>query len=247
MEKIKDALKFIVYTAVIFSISFFAMNFSAYAAIMQNYFNPEALKQEEAQINKAVAPKETKQVLLDETVHKKEIRKQFPKLAMQVSPPGNYIIIPKIGKTAPIVEMENDLALNTLPGEFEKEVQDALQGGVLHYPGTALPGQYGNTFITGHSSYYFWDPGKYKDVFALLEKLEVGDIYYIYYNQQKYTYKVREKKVVSPDNIEVLNQPKDRKISTLMTCTPVGTAINRLILVADEINDFQDLYAGGYS
>jgi len=100
---------------------------------------------------------------------------------------------------------------------------------VVHYPGTASPGQVGNVFITGHSSYYPWDPGKFKDVFAVLGQLEVGDEYFVYFGQQKFTYKVREKYEVSPDNVNVLQQPHDKKVSTLMTCTPVGTTLRRLI------------------
>ncbi|MBI5732115.1 MAG: sortase [Candidatus Magasanikbacteria bacterium] len=119
--------------------------------------------------------------------------------------------------------------------QLEKQIQSGLQNGVVHYPGTAKPGEYGNLFMTGHSSYYPWDPGKFKDVFATLNKLEVGDRYYVYYGQIKYTYEVFEKKEVQPGNVDVLKQPVDQKISTLMTCTPVGTALRRLIITAQEV------------
>jgi len=90
-------------------------------------------------------------------------------------------------------------------------------------------------FLTGHSSYYPWDPGKFKDVFATLGSLEVGDRYYIYYDQIKYMYQITEKKEVQPNYMEVLAQPTDKKISTLMTCSPVGTTLRRLILTAEQI------------
>jgi sortase A len=120
--------------------------------------------------------------------------------------------------------------------ELEKQIQSGLQQGVVHYPGTAEPGQVGNVFITGHSSYYPWDPGQFKDVFAVLGQLEIGDEYYVYFNQRKYTYRIREKYEVQPDNVNVLQQPHDRKVSTLMTCTPVGTTLRRLIIRADDIS-----------
>lgn len=237
MQIFKDLARFVGYTSMIFLFSFIALNWSAYSTIVHSYFNPLEQYKAEQSLNGVVADKTVKQVLLDDTQKKKDTRKEYPQIDLQVSPPDNRLIIPKIGKNIPIVNMDSELDLNVLPGEFEGKVQESLRGGVLHYPGTAEPGQYGNAFITGHSSYYPWDPGQYKDVFALLDKLEVGDIYYIYFKQKKYAYKVREKKVVSPVETSVLDQPKEEKISTLMTCTPVGTAINRLIIVAEQFNE----------
>jgi len=162
-------------------------------------------------------------------------------LDFKIAPPSNRLIIPKIGKNIPIVRLKGDF--NTLDDvqlvgrEIEGAIQDALTGGVIHYPGTAAPGQYGNFFVTGHSSYYPWAPGEYKDVFALLGKLEIGDEYFIFYDQKKYGYRVFDKYEVSPEAVEVLAQPKDRKVSTLMTCTPVGTAIRRLIIKAELIEE----------
>jgi sortase A len=106
---------------------------------------------------------------------------------------------------------------------------------VVHYPGTAQPGQIGNVFITGHSSYYLWDPGKYKDVFVRLHDMDVGDEFTVFWNQNTYHYRIRERKVVAPEETSVLSQPQHERIATLMTCTPIGTAKNRLVLVADQI------------
>ena len=108
-----------------------------------------------------------------------------------------------------------------------------VKGGTLS--GTAIPGQFGNVFITGHSSYYPWDSGKFKDVFALLHDLDVGDEFTVFWNQDAYHYRINERKVVTPQETEVLHQPTDKRIATLMTCTPVGTAKNRLVLVAEQI------------
>jgi len=40
--------------------------------------------------------------------------------------------------------------------------------------------------------------GAYNDVFALLDKVVFDDVVIVYYNQKKYTYKIREKKVITP-------------------------------------------------
>ena len=91
-------------------------------------------------------------------------------------------------------------------------------------------------FITGHSSYYTWDPGKFKDVFALLGKLDTGDRFYVYYDQIQYVYEIYEKIEVQPTNVDVLTQPSDKKMATLMTCTPVGTTLRRMIIKADQVS-----------
>lgn len=138
--------------------------------------------------------------------------------------PGvDSIIIPKIGAEAPIVYAES---------QDNKLIMDDLQKGVVHYNGTALPGHFGNTFITGHSSYYWWSGGKYNQVFALLDKLRPGDVVYINTKEGKYIYRVKESFVVSPTQTDVLN-PTDTPILTLMTCTPIGTNLRRLIVRAE--------------
>jgi sortase (surface protein transpeptidase) len=40
--------------------------------------------------------------------------------------------------------------------------------------------------------------GNFNDVFALLDTVEFGDQIIVYYNQKKYVYTVREKKIVRP-------------------------------------------------
>jgi len=104
---------------------------------------------------------------------------------------------------------------------------------VVVHPVSHTPGNFGNFFLTGHSSYYAWDKGRFKDVFALLHEVKVGDLVEVYWEGKKYVYKIKAEEVVSPTAVEVLNQPKDKFLLTLMTCTPVGTNKNRLILTGE--------------
>ena len=136
----------------------------------------------------------------------------------------NHILIPSISTDAPI----SWLVPNT-PAETSK----ALENGAIHLLGTATPGTVGNVFVTGHSSNYLWAPGNYKSLFALLDKTSVGEMIYINYQQKTYSYKIFEKKVVNPNDVSVLNQSQ-KSILTLMTCTPVGTSLNRLIVLANQ-------------
>jgi sortase A len=133
--------------------------------------------------------------------------------------------IPKIDVDAPIIW--------NVP---EDKIIDTLEDGLAHYEGTALPGQVGNVFITGHSSYYVWAGGSYKEIFALLNKLENGDKIYLSYKGVLFEYEVLGQKVVLPDNISVLDQTNDHTLS-LMTCTPVGTNLRRLIITAKQVSN----------
>ncbi|MFC1729806.1 sortase [candidate division KSB1 bacterium] len=237
-EKIWQFVRFVVVTGMIFVVSFFTLNYSAYRQIFQGIVNPDA--QAKAQeFFEAAAGEGSKidpSLLLPVLPDEKDVRKSFSWVDIPIVPTDNRLVIPKLGKSVPLVNMSAEHIEGENWNELEKQIQEGLRGGVVHYPGTAKPGQNGNVFLTGHSSYYVWDKGEFKDVFATLSKLEVGDRYYVYYDQSKYIYEVNEKKEVKPSNVDVLYQPNDEKISTLMTCTPVGTTLRRLIITADQVS-----------
>lgn len=132
----------------------------------------------------------------------------------------NRLVIPKIKVDAPIIW--------NVP---EDQITQKLEKGVVHYQGTALPGQAGNVFITGHSSYYIWAPGDYKDVFALLNELSAGDQITVRYKGAQFNYVVTDSVTVDPSDMKVLEQGNDEVLS-LMTCVPVGTNLRRLIVTA---------------
>jgi len=155
-------------------------------------------------------------------------------ISLEVAPPDDRVIITRINQNVPIVRVPTDKLIQKDWAALETQIQDALRNGVVHFPGTAWPGEGGNVVITGHSSYFIWDPGRFKDVFALLHQVNVGDTVYIYHEQKKYTYKVTEKFVVTPDKVDVLTQNGEDKLP-LITCTPVGTALKRLIVVAKPV------------
>lgn len=135
----------------------------------------------------------------------------------------NEIYIPKINVSAPVIW--NVPENNQMP---------SLENGVAQYSGTALPGQIGNVFIYGHSSYYWWDKGGYKEIFALLDQLQTSDKIYINYESKVYVYVVTAQKVVSPKDTNVLN-PTSTPTLSLMTCVPVGTSLNRLVVTASQL------------
>jgi len=146
--------------------------------------------------------------------------KSAPIAAGEVVPEGTYLKIPKIKVYAPILfPKAND----------EATIQKYLQKGLVHYYGTAQPGEVGNTFITGHSSNFWWIEGKYNYVFVNLDKLVTNDEVIIYHQGNKYVYQVTGKVTVSPSDTSVLAQT-DIPTLSLMTCTPPGTNWKRLIV-----------------
>lgn len=230
-KNILGILRFVFTFTVIFTIAFSIMNFSSVKSLVFFYF----IGEEKQKLLNTSTGEDVTTVPLPPKGAKKLIEKEFPPLSLYPTPIDYRLIIPKTATNVPLIDMPTKYATDDLWGKFEKEVQAALRNGVVHYPGTAYPGQVGNVFFTGHSSYYPWDKGQYKDVFANLNQLDVGDEYVVFYNQEKYIYKIAEKKEVRPSQVGVLEQAKDKKLSTLMTCWPLGTTLKRLILVAEEV------------
>jgi len=227
-----EMLRFVITASVIFTVAFVGLNFSAYKKQMTFWIKniradilaDTTLPKQAQSIPIKLSPKE-------KTFSSDFIYKELPPLVAQVSPPDNRIIIPCIEVHAPIREAKDSNPNFNDWNMIEGQIQNALQDGVVHFPGTVYPGERGNAFLTGHSSYYPWDSGHYKDVFALLPQIEIGDKIFIWQNQKKYAYRVNNKKEVSPEKVEVLDPTDDYRL-TLMTCTPIGTTLRRLIVTA---------------
>ncbi len=138
------------------------------------------------------------------------------------------IIIPKINLEVPVV-----FDLNSVE---EKDIQHALEDGVVHYASTPKPGETGNTVIVGHSSNNIFNNGKYKFAFVLLKRLEAEDTFFVHKGGVRYTYKVYKKEIVAPNSVSVLATQERPNTITLITCDPPGTSVNRLIITAEQIS-----------
>lgn len=145
--------------------------------------------------------------------------------------PEPRIVIPKINVDAPVVY--------DVPSLEESVIQNKLRDGVVHYPipgANSVPGQQGNTVLLGHSSNDVFDDGDFKFVFVQLDKLNVGDSFYMHYGGTRYTYSVKEKKVIMPNEVSQLIIDSPTPLATLVTCTPPGTALKRLVVIAEQIS-----------
>lgn len=123
---------------------------------------------------------------------------------------GMLIRIPAIGLNQAVVEGVDREQLRLGPG---------------HYPGTPVPGFLGNSVISGHRTTYtrpFFD----------LDLLEPGDSILLDTPLGLVTYRVRSSYTVDPSDMSPL-AATDTAVLTLTTCNPKGSAVERLIVVAD--------------
>lgn len=108
-----------------------------------------------------------------------------------------------------------------------------LKQSLIQYPGTADPGDLGNTVIFGHSVLpQFFNPQNYITIFSTLHRLEVEDQIQMESDGASYTYEIYQMYETSPDDLTPLAQSYDGRYLTLITCTPPGTYLRRLIIKA---------------
>lgn len=232
-----DSIRFGGTFAAIFVALFVTLNYQSFWQIITPYLDPmqrvSSANGSIAEVDSALRDKLLRSPMLA-TAGKDEgnLLQYLP----AVGPPENRIIIPKLNLNVPLVTPSYASLLKEDWVGVEHDIQKALEGGVVHYPGTARPGQAGNFFVTGHSSYYPWADGDFKTVFARLHELSIGDEYWVYYGGDKHRYIVTNKKEVKPSDVTVLDQPSNKRTGTLMTCTPVGTTLRRLIITSQEVD-----------
>jgi len=145
------------------------------------------------------------------------------------SDPLFSIVVPKIGA--------NSKVISDVDPYKSSEYQVALTKGVAHAKGTAYPGELGNSFYFAHSSDNFYNANRYNSVFYLLNKMEVGDPFYLIYKNWVFKYIVTETAVVRPDDVKYMENNTNEKKATLMTCWPAGTTVSRLVVVGELVED----------
>lgn len=100
-----------------------------------------------------------------------------------------------------------------------------------HLPGSGLPGEKGNVFVSGHSAL---NPilSIQNAVFANLMDVKKGDVITVEAGGTKFNYKVVDLKIVNPTDVSVINPPDDQgRYISLMTCVPPGLNYKRWIVI----------------
>ncbi len=166
------------------------------------------------------------------------------------SPNYNYSNVPLSNPVVAGDQIEID---KSIPGRLEipsldievpiiwtKESKDFdadLKRGVVHYPGTALPGQIGTSYISGHSSNYFWADGDYNKIFSKLGDLADNASFKITVVQKNgrdavFHYVVTHRKVFTPTDQEQFKNT-GKSVIALSTCWPLNTTSKRLVVFAE--------------
>ena len=143
------------------------------------------------------------------------------------SPASRDVAIPAIGPDGLIGRMEVQ-RLGVSVVVMEGTSNKTLRRAVGHIAGTGLPGQTGNVGIAGHRDTFF----------RPLRNIQADDIITLTTLRGSFRYRVVSTKVVSPDNVAVLD-PDGKEILTLVTCYPfyyVGSAPERFIVRAQRVS-----------
>lgn len=98
-----------------------------------------------------------------------------------------------------------------------------LDRGPGHWPGTALPGGYGNAVVGGHRT-------SHDKPFRYLDLLKPGDEIIYTTVDGRFVYEVTETIIVKPEDIWVIEQ-KPGYTTTLFACHPVGSTRERIIVL----------------
>jgi LPXTG-site transpeptidase (sortase) family protein len=127
------------------------------------------------------------------------------------------LVIPKINLDAMVVEGTTRHQLLLGPGHMEQ---------------TPLPGEDGNSVITAHRDTFF----------RHIYELNKGDVVEVRRKGKIYSYQVTGKKIIDPEDLSVLQQGKEKRL-TLITCYPtyyIGPAPDRLVVFAKLIDNHSE-------
>lgn len=117
------------------------------------------------------------------------------------------IEIPKIGLTHTVYEGVALTVVDVGPG---------------HWPGTAMPGEVGNTVFAGHRV-------TRSHPFRRVDELVGGDSIVLHTDAGAFTYRVTSIEVVRPDALWIVDQTPASTI-TLFACHPPGSAAYRIVV-----------------
>lgn len=132
----------------------------------------------------------------------------------------SYIEIPAINCSLPIYHGTDDAVLQVAIGHFE---------------GSSLPtgGESTHCVLSGHRGL----PSA--QLFSRLDKLVVGDLFYLQTLDQTLTYEVDLISIVLPNEMDLLTIQEGEDLCTLVTCTPYGVNSHRLLVRGHRVENQQ--------
>ena len=113
-------------------------------------------------------------------------------------------------------------AIGVVKSMYEGITLTTLDHGPGHWPGTAMPGQFGNVVIAGHRV-------SHDKPFRNLDQLVVGDDVILTTDDGRFVYKVTGTDIVFPDALWIADQTPDYT-ATLFACHPAGSTRQRIVV-----------------
>lgn len=117
-------------------------------------------------------------------------------------------------------------AINVKMPVYHTTKESVLQSGIGHIPTTSLPvgGESTHAVLTGHRGL------SSARLFTDLDKLKIGDVFFIYVLDDILAYQVDQIKTVLPAQTQDLQIIEGEDHVTLVTCTPYGVNTHRLLI-----------------
>ncbi len=128
-------------------------------------------------------------------------------------------------------ELEATLHIESILVEgkiFQGASSKTIDTGFWHFPLSKFPGQKGNSVIIGHR---FQHLPPAKNTFFNLDKVAIGDSIIIKHTEGEWKYIVTDIKIVDDNDLSVVRDTDDYRL-TVITCTPLWTSQQRLVVTA---------------
>lgn len=144
------------------------------------------------------------------------------KLAAAPKPTENRLYIPQINVDVAIVEGADESVLEL--GSWHRQPQNGN------------PERGGNFVLSAHRFSMGWTPEqtRAKSPFYNIDRLALGDQFFVDYNGNRYAYKITRKYEVPPTAVEIENASEKPKL-TLYSCTLQGANDGRDVIEAEPL------------
>jgi len=149
-----------------------------------------------------------------------------------ILPSNEYFFPDKL--SIPLLNIEAPVVLSQSPEE--KSLQADLEKGVIFLPGSTALNENGTIVIMGHSSAYPWYKGRYGSIFALLNKLNIGDEIIVSSGEKQFIYRVEGKEIKAPKDL-IFQKDENNSVLYLVSCWPVNTAWKRIVVKTVQVLD----------
>lgn len=214
--KFRFAVLMILTGLLIFSYPFISnavANRNASVAVQQYNETVESLEQEQIDAIKAAAQAyndQIKSIVNKNAQGEGEVHTSYIDL-VQLGEAIGYIVIPKIDINLPVYEGTGD---------------DVLAHGIGHLLETSYPlgGESTHSALSGHRGL------AEAELFTNLDKLTIGDRFYLHILDEVLAYQCDQVLVVEPHEVEALDIVEGEDLCTLITCTPIGINSHRLLV-----------------